>query len=77
MNEPTVRRQAKFLEAGLKGYVEGVKGNRATKWAQALTHSDRDTYLREMAPVVQKIQSRMAACRRLNRKGTAPDVPDN
>lgn len=75
MKEPTVRRHAAFIDAGAAGYLEKVKGNRATKWAQALTHSDRQTYLREMAPVVQEIQSRMAACRRLNRKGTAPDVP--
>lgn len=77
MTEPTVRRQGKFLDAGVRGYIDGVSEKRSTKWAQALTRSDRETYLREMEPVVQQIQSRMAACRRLNRKGTSPDVPES
>jgi hypothetical protein len=74
MNEPTVRRHAKFLDAGLRGYLDGVKGSGSTQWAQALTRQERETYVRVMAPVVQQIQSRLAACRRLNNR-TAPDVP--
>lgn len=76
MTEPAVRRQAKFLDAGLRDYLDAVKGITSTDWAQRMTHSEREAYVRRMAPVVQQIQSRMAACRRLNRKGTTPDVPE-
>ena len=42
---------------------------RATKWAAAMTRRDRDTFIREVEPQIKEAQAKLAACRRLNRKG--------
>jgi len=56
--------------------VSKAATRRATAWAEALTFRDREVFIREVAPQVAEMQAKLAACRRLNKKGSAPDVSD-
>lgn len=48
---------------------EKSRANRATKWAETLTFRDRATFIREFEQEIKLMQSKLAACRRLNTKG--------